>query len=198
MNNQTTFDEILQYNKCSNYTKYIEHKELCEWLNINYTFCSDNFQPVIIDASFNSKNNCSYYKILLKNPNPNIKIKYISFVSLEDYKGPKFNIQYQNDDFINHETIIKIFEFLTNKTLNIIYQEKSIFDKDGFDFLIEYGYYYVRSYDKYYHIAIGLDFHIFEYELDTYIQDIQWTSDNRTGVITKNISENRDEFSCYN
>ena len=174
MNNQTTFDEILQYNKCSNYTKYIEHKELCEWLNINYTFCSDDFQSVIIDASFNSKNNCSYYKILLKNSNPNIKIKYISFVSLEDYKGPKFNIQYQNDDFINHETIIKIFEFLTNKILNIIHQKKSILDKDGFDF------------------------HIFEYELDAYIQDIQWIRDNRKGKITKNISENHDEFSCYN
>jgi hypothetical protein len=100
------------------YSHYNENKKLCEWLNKNYTFCSDDFiKPVNIDSYFNTKYNCSYYKILLKNPNPYIKIKYISFASLEKYKGPKFNIQYQNDDFLNHDNIVKLFEFLTNKLL---------------------------------------------------------------------------------
>lgn len=37
----------------------------------------------------------------------------------------------------------------------------SIFEKNDFNFLIDSEYYYFCSYDKYYHIAIGLDFHIF-------------------------------------
>jgi hypothetical protein len=61
----TKFDEILAYYKYSN---SIENKKVCEWLNKNYTFYYDNLEQVIIDSSFNS--NSSYYKILLKNPDP--------------------------------------------------------------------------------------------------------------------------------
>ena len=193
----TKFDEILAYYKYSN---LIENKKVCEWLNKNYTFYYDNLEQVIIDSSFNS--NSSYYKILLKNPDPFNKIKYISFVSLENYNGAKFNIQYQNDEFLNHDNITKLFEFFTNKSLNITCNNMSIFEKNDFNFLIDSGYYYFCSYDKYYHIAIGLDFHIFEYNIDKKcIADIQWLSNkvyNKTCKITKNLSENRDEFSCYN
>jgi len=199
MNIQTHFDEILLYNKYnnSNYLHnqyYNENNKLCEWLNKNYTFCSDDFKEINNISYFNTKNNCSYYKILLKNPNPYIKIKYISFFSLDDYKGSIFNIQYQNDDFLNHETIIKLFEFFTNK---IIYQGIFVFDKYNFYQLIENGYYYF--FDSIYHIGISIDFHIFEYNINTtYIADIQWTNDDRKGIISKNLSENRDEWSCYN
>jgi hypothetical protein len=204
MSNNTLFDEILLYNKYSNskYLEdfyYIENKKLCEWLNENYTFCCDDFQQVNINSDFNTKNNCSYYKILLKNLDPNVKIKYISFVLLEDCKGPKFNIQYQDDNFLTYANIIKIFEFFTKKSLNIIYNDKSIFEKHDFDLLIETGYYYVCSYDKWYHIGISLNFHIFEFDIDNnYIADIQWTSDNRVGKVSKNLSKDYDTFSCYN
>jgi hypothetical protein len=202
MNIQPQFDKFFLYNKYnnSNYlnnSHYNENKKLCEWLNENYTFCSDDFQEVINLSYFNTKYNCCCYKILLKNPNPYIKIKYISFFSLDDYKGSKINIQYQNDDFLNHETIIKLFEFFTNK---IIYQGIFVFDKDNFNELIENGYYYY--FDSTYHIGISINFHIFEYNINTtHIADIQWTSDDRKGKvtkITKNLSENRDEWSCYN
>ena len=196
--NNTFFDEILLLNrninnKNKNKNK-IDEKELCEWLNENYTFCSDNFQPVTMDSFLNTKNTCAYYKILLKHPNPILKIKYISFVSYEDYKGPKFNIQYQDDDFLNRDTIIKLFGFLTHTN---IYQDPYVFDQNDFDDLMEKGYYYLHNIS--YHIAMALDFHIIEIEIDNlYIDDIQWTSDNRKGKITKNLSGNRDEFSCYN
>jgi hypothetical protein len=202
MFNSSPFDEILLYSKYSNHnylidTYYIKYKELCEWLNKNYTFCSDDFKSVSIDSNFNTKYNCSYYKILLKNPDPYIKIKYISFTSLDYNKGPKFNIQYQNEDFLNYDNIVKIFEFFTNKSLNITY-EKSIFVKEDFDILINIGYYYIYSYDKWFHIGIALDFHIFEIDMGKYIEDIQWTSDNIKGKTTKNLSGVRDDFFCYN
>ena len=199
VNNYTYFNELLLYNKYSNSSYlnnsyYNENTKLCEWLNTNYTFCSDDFKPVSIDSFFNTEKNCSYYKILIKNPNPYIKIKYISFFSFHRYKGPKFNIQYQNDDFLNHENIIKLLEFFTNTN---IYQGIFVFDKYNFDQLIEKGYYYF--FDSIYNIGISLEFHIFEYNINTnYISDIQWTSDDRKSNVTKNLSQDRDEWSCYN
>jgi len=63
--------------------------------------------------------------------------------------------------------------------------------------LIEKGYYYFL--DSSYHIGISLEFHIFEYNINkNYISDIQWTSDNRKGNVTKNLSDNHNELSCYN
>lgn len=197
--NHTQFNEILLYNKyCNrsylNNSYYNENKNLCEWLNTNYTFCSDNFKPFSIDSFFNTEKNSSYYKILIKNPNPSIKMKYISFFSFHHYKGPKFSIQYQNDDFLNYENIIKLLEFFTN---TIIYQGIFVFDKVNFDQLIEKGYYYFL--DSSYHIGISLEFHIFEYNINkNYISDIQWTSDNRKSNVTKNLSGNHNELSCYN
>ena len=99
------FNKLLYLNQNNKKLKDYEILEAYTYLTSNYNINTTNFTPMETSPLwFDDSNDSSiHYLFTLKNPDPFIQIKHVSFAMLNEAKGSVYNIQYQDTKILGYD-----------------------------------------------------------------------------------------------